>query len=159
MSQNIITRDLTGQEIASMRKKHLILIPVVLICAAVLYAVSIFDSLPTAARIAGGAIAALATLIFSLKHVKLEKELKIGKVQVITGNVTNKKTLGGSRQRHSNGIRRSNGSSGSQKSYFLHIDDKSFSVTPKIYSKVEIGNHVEMVYFEGSQFIVGIEVL
>jgi hypothetical protein len=89
------TRKLTIQEVNRMRRKHFVLIPVVLISGLLAWVALVFESLPDVVRWAGAAIAIFAVLIFMSKHLKMERELRNGKVQIIRGRITQKKKMGG----------------------------------------------------------------
>ncbi len=143
-----------------MRRKHLLLIPVFGIAGLVLAAVVNFEKLPDAARWAGGAIAVLACIIFIFKQMQLERELKKGIVTMITGNVTEKRKMGGGKSRNSTRISPSSTRrNSSSATYFIFLDDRKFNVPVKIYSKVKQGDRVRMDYFPKSQFYLGIEVI
>ncbi|MFK7784336.1 MAG: hypothetical protein AB8B56_04420 [Crocinitomicaceae bacterium] len=153
------TRELTDKEIGKMRRKHLVLIPVILIAGLILWVITQFDTLPEVARWAGMAIASLVILIFISKHVKMERDLRQGLVHVVRGEITKKRKFGGNRKTSAKGTSRASGSRRSRATYFIYIDERKFTVPPKIYSKVKEGNQVEMNYFPKSQFYLGIEVL
>jgi hypothetical protein len=153
------TRKLTIQEVNRMRRKHFVLIPVVLISGLLAWVALVFESLPDVVRWAGAAIAIFAVLIFMSKHLKMERELRNGKVQIIRGRITQKKKMGGDSRSPSSGISRGLKPSGSGATYFISIDNRKFNVPASIYTKVQEGDTIEMNYFSRSQFYLGIEVI
>lgn len=157
-SPNTRTRALLPEEARRMRKQHLIFFPALLIAGAVLWVVMHFDAIPDPARWAGGAIATLAIFIFGMKHVKLERDLRAGSVALLTGVVTRKHKLGGTRS-STEGIHGRTHKTGSSATYYLCIDGKSFTVPFSIYRKAEEGDQVRLEYFPESQFYLDLIVL
>ncbi len=144
-----------------MRRKHFVIVPVFLIAALILWVIIGVDSLPVPARLVGGAIASLALIIFIIKHLKMERELRNGKVDVISGVITEKRKMGGNFKSVSTGAGVSSGSTGrpSNTTFFIFIDQKKFTVPSTIYSRVKEGDRVEFDYFPNSQFCLGIRVI
>jgi len=144
-----------------MRRKHLLLIPLYIVGALIVSVVFHFESLPDIARWAGAGIAVLAMFIFTIKQLQLERDLKDGKVTLITGLVTEKRMMGGRMNPGaSSGISvSSRGKTASSSTYFLFIDTRKFNVPSSIYTKVQQGDKVCMEYFEKSQFYLDIHVL
>lgn len=158
---NTTARELTQDETRMMRRKHFVVIPVILVVSLILFAVITFDKLPEPARWAGGGIASLAAIIFVFKHIKMERDLRNGVVHIISGKITEKRKMGGNFKTVSSGtgVGRGSKTRPSSTTYFIFIDQQKFNVPVSIYSSVQEGDRVEMDYFPKSKFYLGIRVI
>lgn len=155
-----LKRELTKKERRRMRRKHIVLLPVLCISVLLTFVIIRFDSLPMVARLAGLGIVIIAVLIFSVKYWKMEREIKKGFVYSLTGTVIAKRKLGGNQIRPASGVSPSSGRrSTSSATYYIEIDKEKFNVPASIYTKVSIGNHVRLDYFPESSFYLGISII
>lgn len=151
-------RRITKSEKAKIRRTHFSLIPFLLITSLILFVIYIADSLPLIYRIAGGVIGVATLLIFSKKQITLEKELKLGQVEVVRGLVTDKYKFGGNKKGRGGGVSVSrSGGSKSMSTYIIVIGGKKYWVRSKTYKKTIKGAYSEMVWLPKSSYVISIE--
>lgn len=150
---------ITQNEIKIAQRFYWVLIPVVLVVGLISYVLLNTTSLPNLPKYAGLVIAWLAVIIFFSTSFKIIKDIKLGDVIEVTGNLDRKKKMGGGKSlgQHHNG--RTKSAPKSQTAYLLDIDGKRYWVKAKHYSKVKENTQVKMRLLPNSQLVLGIETL
>lgn len=157
MSEKII-RKITSKEIKLARKSHLIGIPIYLVAALIIFILLKTDSLPAPAKYGGIAIGCLAIIVFTGKIIQLERELKNGEIEELTGIVTDKIKFGGGQKSNSTQSKQTTPAK-SQTTYIIKIEEEKFWVKPKFYKVAEINKKVKMIHLRKSQVLLDLKII
>jgi len=150
-------RNITTTEKAKARRSHLLVIPLAIVLSLVAATILNFDRLPTPARWIGMAICAGIIMVFISKSIRLERELKNGRVQEVTGMVLQKIKFGGSSSSNVSGAKGGRRTKSSA-TYILKIDEEKYWVNFGVYKKVDEGQRIRMIHLPKSQVVLDIEV-
>lgn len=153
-----IVRKITPQEVKLARKSHLIGIPIYLVAALIIFILLKTDSLPAPAKYGGIAIGCLVVIVFTGKIIQLEKELKNGEIEELTGVVTDKIKFGGGKKPHSTQTKQTT-TTRSQATYIVKIEDEKFWVKPKFYSIAKVNKKVKMIHLRKSQVLLDLKII
>jgi uncharacterized membrane protein YwzB len=149
-----ISRKITKAEKYIARRTHLIIIPALLFLT-ILYFILTNIDLPPFALKASKVFGVLFVLILIFRALQLEYELSNSMIEEFRGTVTEKRSFG--RRRSSSGSRGNTGPTSRKPTNFvIQIDGENFRVKSKMYSKVKVGDKIEMIHLPKSQVILKI---
>lgn len=156
MYAQITKRPLAQGEKSQLRKRHWLTVPILFFIVLILSVANVVNDIPIVVYYIALIICGLVVLYTFVKLFQVEKEIKQGEVEVVKGVLLEKVKTGGFDKISITASSGSAKSTHTTSTYSLKIGDENYLVYAKMYSQVQEGELIELVWLPRSRQILSV---